>query len=116
MDSEDDLHYSTDDDCDFYSGDMDMGMAYYSDEDDPEAEDFVDDDTDDYFESRRREVAFRIPCALVYYFWNFMWIAGKFRFFFLSGWAMIVEIRMNSNGSIWYFDDLSFRGCAACWS
>ncbi|XP_023004376.1 probable E3 ubiquitin-protein ligase ARI8 isoform X1 [Cucurbita maxima] len=60
MDSEDDLHYSTDDDCDFYSGDMDMGMAYYSDEDDPEAEDFVDDDTDDYFESRRREQNFTI--------------------------------------------------------
>lgn len=54
MDSEDDLHYSTDvesvdDDCDFYSGEMDIGMGYYSDDDDPDAEDFVDDDTDDYF-------------------------------------------------------------------
>lgn len=64
MDSEDDLHYSTDvesldDDCDFYSGDMDMGMGYYSDDDDdPDAEDFVEDDTDDYFDSRRREVWF----------------------------------------------------------
>ncbi|XP_038885036.1 probable E3 ubiquitin-protein ligase ARI8 [Benincasa hispida] len=65
MDSEDDLHYSTDvesvdDDCDFYSGEMDMGMGYYTDDDDPDAEDFVDDDTDDYFESRRREQNYTI--------------------------------------------------------
>ncbi|XP_022992199.1 probable E3 ubiquitin-protein ligase ARI8 [Cucurbita maxima] len=65
MDSEDDLHYSTDvesvdDDCDFYSGEMDMGMGYYSDDDDPDAEDFVDDETDDYFDSRRREQNYTI--------------------------------------------------------
>ncbi|XP_022150406.1 probable E3 ubiquitin-protein ligase ARI8 [Momordica charantia] len=66
MDSEDDLHYSTDvesldDDCDFYCGDMDMGMGYYSDDDDdPDAEDFVEDDTDDYFDSRRREQNYTI--------------------------------------------------------